>query len=323
MTKKEAIIKYITEMNTDMLSLILDDNKSYMDVSKEVFVNKLGEVFNNLKGFGYSKFSKVVNGHCGGDCNNGCEGYTFLTEDKRALDLIFEEEVNEIRDLYACSIFNNDEMIEDKSKISIHFYEDEKLNYQPTKKQLSLQGEIDNVLKEFKQFKNDVTDIDTFCKWTSEVKELYDNVDILDRMRSRFVEPLFNLSCKNSCIQKLVKLHPFATQAMKEFDEINVLNEGELIDWILKYEENELDYGDYVKVDNWEQNNLILHALDNSVVIDCFGYSESLIFSEVHPKHYWELFEKYKITEEQFEIAKEEFGVKAFDLRTFLKVRKL
>ncbi len=59
MTKKQALVKYILEMNIDMISLLLDDDKSYMDVSKEVFVKKLIEVFNNLKICGFSKFSKV------------------------------------------------------------------------------------------------------------------------------------------------------------------------------------------------------------------------------------------------------------------------
>jgi hypothetical protein len=191
-----------------------------------------------------------------------------------------------------------------------------------TIKHLSLQSKINIVFKEFKKFKNDITDIDDFCEWSNEVKKLYSEVHVLDRLRNKFVEPLSNLCLSNSYIQELIKSYHFALQAMKEFDGINVLNESELIDWLFKYEENELDYGDYVKIDNWENNNLILHPLDNSVVIDCSKYSESLMFSEVHPKYYWKLFEKYKITEEQFEIAKKEYGVTAFNLRTFLKVHK-
>ena len=96
MTKKEAIIKYITEMNADMLDILLDDDKSYMDVPKITFIEKLDKIFDRLKDQGISNFSRVMKGHCGGNCNNGCGGYTFLTEDNQSLDLIIEEENEEV-----------------------------------------------------------------------------------------------------------------------------------------------------------------------------------------------------------------------------------
>jgi len=186
----------------------------------------------------------------------------------------------------------------------------------------SSQSIVKQVFIDFQKYKSDVTVIEEFCEWSDYIEKLFFNIDTIERLRNKSLQPLFSLLSNNSHIQKLIKSHPFAVQAMKEFDAINVLNEKDLIDWLLKYEVNELDYGDYVKIDNWEINNLILHPLDNSVVIDCSGYSESLMFSEVHPKFYWKLFEKYKITEDQYEIAKKEYRVKAFNLRTFLKVQK-
>ena len=38
-------------------------------------------------------------------------------------------------------------------------------------------------------------------------------------------------------------------------------------------------------------------------MLDCTGYEHSLKFSEIHSKYYWELYEKYQITHEQFEKA--------------------
>jgi hypothetical protein len=36
-----SILKYISEMDAEMLSLILDDNKTYQEATKEVFIEKL------------------------------------------------------------------------------------------------------------------------------------------------------------------------------------------------------------------------------------------------------------------------------------------
>jgi len=323
MTKKEAIVKFITEMNIDMLSLLLDDDKSYMDVPKETFIVKLNEEFNRLKNQGINEFSRVIKGHCDGDCNNGCGGYSFLTNDNQSLDLIVEEENNEIKDLYTCAIFLTKEKIEVDNKISMIFYEDEKTNYTPTNRHLSLQKQIETAFSEFNKFKNDVTDIEDFCNWDSHIQNLYKNINIADRFKLKFTKDIMDLAHEDLYIQKLITSFPLAKKAIKEFNNLNSSNEKELIKWVIKHEENELSFRAYEKVNNWEQNNLILHSLDKSIVIDCTNYHESLQFSEIHPKYYWELFEKYKITTEQFAKEKAENKGLQYVLKTFLKFRKI
>ena len=321
MHKKEAIIKYITEMNTDMLSLILDDNKSYMDVPKETFLVKLEKIFQRLKNQDINEFSGVLKGHCGGDCNNGCGGFTFLTSDNQSLDIIFEEENSEIKDLYTCAIFINDEKIEDKNEIYMSFYDDEKTDYVPTSRQLLLQKQIEIAFSEFNKFRNNITDLEVFCNWNSQINNLYENINIYERLNLKFIEPLSDLVVKNLDIQELITSYPFAKRAMKEFKSLDILNETELIEWVLKYEENDLSFGDYKKVNNWEQNNLILHSLDTSIVLNCTKYAASLHFSELHQKYYWELFEKYKITSKQFNEAKVHTADLQYNLMTFLKIQ--
>jgi hypothetical protein len=323
MTKKEAIVKYISEMNADMLSLILDDNKSYMDVPKETFLVKLDKIFKSLKNQDINEFSKVLKGHCGGDCNNGCGGYTFLTNDNQSLDIIFEEENGEIKDLYTCAIFINEVQIEDKNEIYMSFYDDEKTDYVPTSRQLLLQKQIETAFSEFNIFRNNITDLEVFCDWNSQINNLYENINIYERSKLKFIEPLSDLVMQNTYIQELITSYPVAKKAMNEFNSMDSSNESELIEWVLKYETNDLAYADYEKVNNWEQNNLILHSLDTSIVLDCTKYAASLHFSELHQKYYWELFEKYKITSKQFNEAKVHTADLQYNLMTFLKMHGL
>ena len=323
MTKKEAIIEGFYKMNTDMLSLLLDDDKSYMDVLKETFIEKLDSKFNILNSQGIHEFSRVLKGYCGGDCNNGCGGYTFVTTDNQVLDLIFEEENNEIKDIYTCSKFVSEEEIADNSKIYISFSDDVKSDYTPTSRHQALRLQIEVFFNEFDKFKNDVTDIEDFCNWNSKIEKFYNSIGSLERLNLKFTDGIFELMMSNSYIQEIITSHDFAKKAMQEFDDLDSSNESELIKWLLKYEDNKLDYGDYEKVENWEQNNLILHAMSKSIVIDCSKYVVSLQFSEIHPKHYWELFEKYKITEAQFDIEKAKDKDFQYDLKAFLKFREM
>ena len=43
--KKESIVKTITEMDLKTLQLILDENLTYQDAIKEIFLGKLKEIF--------------------------------------------------------------------------------------------------------------------------------------------------------------------------------------------------------------------------------------------------------------------------------------
>lgn len=49
MTKKETIIKAITEMDIDLLDVVLDNDIAYMEVSKSLFIKTLSNKFKRLK----------------------------------------------------------------------------------------------------------------------------------------------------------------------------------------------------------------------------------------------------------------------------------
>ena len=323
MTKKEAIVKYITEMNSDMVSLLLDDNKSYMDVPKETFVNKLEEIFQRLKNEENYQFSRVVKGYCNGGCTNGCGGYSFLTIDNQSLDLLFQEEDDEIKDIYVCSLLHNEEQIDNKNTISISFYDDEKTNYIPSSRYLSLQKQIDSVFFEFNKFKNNITDIDTFCIWSLQVNDLYDNINLKERNSLKLTKSLLNLASSNDSIEDLIVYHPLAKKAMNDFKNLDISNEPQIIEWVLKYEKNELAYGNYKKVKNWKKNNLILHSLDNTIIIECSKYAESLYFSEIQTKYYWKIYKKYDFTAEEFSNVKAQIADLKYSLILFLEIKNV
>ena len=46
MTKKEAIIKYFSSMDLEMLGLVLDESRTYQEATKEIFLENLPATFN-------------------------------------------------------------------------------------------------------------------------------------------------------------------------------------------------------------------------------------------------------------------------------------
>ena len=89
--KKESIVKAITDMDLKILHLILDENLTYQDVTKEIFLGKLKEIFdefNKTKDTLSAHFGKCNSKECPNYNNCGALFYSYKTGDN--FNLIFE-----------------------------------------------------------------------------------------------------------------------------------------------------------------------------------------------------------------------------------------
>ena len=150
MTKKEAIVKYISEMNLDMLSLVLENDNSFMNLYKEDFFNKLREIFIELNESNITKFSKVIPGISEEDSETrGIEGYKFITSNNKDLILLFEEFNENVIEIYNCSKFKTNQHCEETERIYICVWDDEKIDYLPTFEHITLTKKIDSFYIQF------------------------------------------------------------------------------------------------------------------------------------------------------------------------------
>lgn len=128
-SKKQHIIHAITELDISKLEVLLDEDKTYQDTTKEMFISKLSEAFIKFK---ESKDDSLYfrEGKCGSKLckNRGCKGYTFIGNNSRLhMDLIFEESNNEIVDIYHCNDFSSSEVRIKSMQVYINVKEDEKV----------------------------------------------------------------------------------------------------------------------------------------------------------------------------------------------------
>jgi len=113
-TQLKAIIYYIAHLDIEMLSAYLEDDKTYQDWPKYLFLNKLSKAFDAFEKAG-DKVLSVHKGVCGG-CTKGCGGVTFLGKQGDYMDIIFVVENQEIKDIYECSNLVNFKKIKGKMK---------------------------------------------------------------------------------------------------------------------------------------------------------------------------------------------------------------
>jgi hypothetical protein len=321
MSKKKTMIKAIAEMNITLLDVVLDDDRAYMDVSKELFLKKLNNEFEDLKGNGINKFEIIKKGTCA-SCYKGCGGYTFLTKNNDFLDLLFIENNNEIEDLFLCSEFINEEKLQKNNHIYFSFKEDEKENFNPTIELVNKQQEIKKAENEFKKFENTITDIELIISWFHKYEKFYNSIDIYEKLNYNFIASFSSIFINVSNIYDIIKFNSMASKAMSEFEKIKRENKFGIIDWLIKYENNELYvfYG-YEILDNWKTNNLIklINSEYENVVIDIKEYKQSIGFASTYSDLYYSYMEEYHPTKEIFET----YGSFGGDLSELLSARNI
>jgi len=105
-TQTDAVIYFIQQMDTEMLSDILDCNYSYENMSKDKFLRLLDVAFNKLKDEGNTHLLSKE-GRCNGkNCNYLCNGYSFVGNFTDShIDLLIEQEEGKVKDIHECAIF--------------------------------------------------------------------------------------------------------------------------------------------------------------------------------------------------------------------------
>lgn len=103
-TKSEAIIHFIEKMDIEMISDLLDDDRTYQDMSKSRFLALLENVFNQMTESRNSSLT-AHKGKCGHEecINIGKAGFCFAgNKTKHHINLIIEEQDGKVKDIYEC-----------------------------------------------------------------------------------------------------------------------------------------------------------------------------------------------------------------------------
>lgn len=105
---EEAILWFISRLDREMVSELLDDERTYQNFPKWEFINKLRNTFEQFTSQGDTRLL-IFSGRCNGcDCDNFKKGgYVFYgNHTKNYFNLLIELDDNErITDMYECADF--------------------------------------------------------------------------------------------------------------------------------------------------------------------------------------------------------------------------
>lgn len=104
-TQADAVLYFLRKLDVDMVNELLDEDKTYAELKKSVFISKLGIALDKFIEAGDESLIQYP-GKCGSEecINSGCPGYTFLgNRSGLYLDLIVIEEEGRVIDIYDCT----------------------------------------------------------------------------------------------------------------------------------------------------------------------------------------------------------------------------
>lgn len=297
---KKQIIHAIKNFDISKLETLLDDKRSYMDVSKSLFLERLEKKFESARKDRCYSFDEVFFGLCN-FCNKGCEGMSFYSNTGYYLDLFMEGEEEEVTDIYVCYNLSNFTGLEKIFDLGPHFCLDEKVLFQPEKEYLFIEKQYESLLQEVEELKPFIK-LDAFMKWYDTYSylrdfalnlnfsqysdyKLYKNVSLL----IKDLEGIVNLKIKSdSAIESLLSGHEATT-------------EREQLIWLFK---NKTDlYGAYnfiVPEDMSINSSVFYKSKHLEIDIDISGYEYVMDYFFKLDTCYYHMREKYRPLPQHF-----------------------
>lgn len=242
LSKLDHIISAFSTMNISSLKILLDDFKTYQNVTKETFLEKLEKTFTLQKKMGDDHFIAYPEKH--NSTNNHYKNdekisYRFVGNTSRNyVDFAFELSCQNISDIYNSYDYTTDEVIENlEDKIQFYFYMDEAANFIKTPEYLIKINRALAAFSEISTIPPKVLDFEQLSGLIDKYAFLYQSIGKYDALN--FAMKWTAFACLYS---DLKKIKDFLDSNCKQIQIANkeyktLKTEQNYIDWIVKYED--------------------------------------------------------------------------------------
>ena len=306
--KKESIVKAITDMNLKILQVILDENLTYQEATKEIFLSKLKEIFDE-----FNKSRDTLSAHSGKcnskECSNhNKNGVLFCGSNSgKHFNLMIEEDDNEnVRDLYYCSDFkcNFEDKVNRKGKpLQVYIYEDEKANFKSSSDYKYINTTSLKAITDLTNFKDKTISKNELFAWLQEYFDFYSSMSLF-KLRYKSEHQFYHIYDRANSLKKYLVLEEECAEAMRLYDTLIDYIEMNLLKWLAEYEnlKSELILLSPQFVDeNTPSLKKVIVNEDLKIAIDTDELKNCVRFQEAIDRHYYVLFDKYKVAVEEKE----------------------
>jgi hypothetical protein len=263
------------------LRLHLKDEYTNEDTKKEIFLNEIETIFKAHKNSGDTEL-EIYKGACiCKKCDNRrTKGYRFVgNHSKNYIDLIFEIEGDDLKDIFDCTEFETDIEIDDLgTKSDIHFNYDGRITFTRPPDYWAKVYSATSAYSEMITNPPRQINFEELSYWI-------DKHAVTNEMIGRYnvFKSTLGWSQFSRLYFDLQEIKDYISENINEIKKANsivsqIKTEQELIDWLLKYEINdnaapfELKYTFMKNGDSYIQENLNLYMLSGEQFIQTFNF---------------------------------------------------
>lgn len=306
-SKKTLIIQAFSEMNISLLEVLLNDNRTYQNATKETFLEKMNVVFEQFK---QSEDTALLpyDGKCNSDsCKNmGCTGFTFIGNNSNSfIDLVFDETENDFKDIYCCcNMKTRDPDVKKNKGFSFEMGLDEKATYFTTPSKAKAIQDCKTAYNEIVKSKAQVLTKEFLENWLKRNRNLYDSTE--DESNEFFVFVYNSIDSFRSLfynVERRIKYIDFvipAFNAIEEYKKIDASIESILLKWLVVNEELYNAVKELTSSIDSEGKLKINHSklLIEQKFIEG-NYKIMTQFETAYQEHYWSMITKYQVLDEE------------------------
>ena len=296
---KSSLIKAISEMNNKVLELILEDDVSYQDTTKSIFLQKLKEVFKDFQ----KEDNKLIpyEGICNSDecTNKNKKGIAFVgNKSGRYINFIIEENENGyVKDIYRCSDFCTNKRVIDENKRQLSFtvYKDENVSFKPSKAYTFLNNKSISAVNELKQLNNTEFSKERIITWIKDYEDIYNSMTWVNMFYKEHF-PFYKYYQHIKKIYEFIKIEEEASFALEEFSSVNLNEEIQLLKWLVKFEHIQYNlillHPNIVSEGSINSGIINLHP-DFNIYFKTEILKNCISLEELFDKYYYEKLNKY------------------------------
>jgi hypothetical protein len=297
---QKHILKYFCEMNVEMLELVLDDSKTYQDVSKDLFLKKLDSLFERFKD---RKDDSLISfpGSCStGGCNKGCTGFGFVGNQSNGhTAFIFDGDETQVNDIYICNSFyseRKDLLMNDF--MGFDFADDEAASFKPSIEYLLQQQQCERACSEIVKDQPKYLFTVDYLHWVNQYRPLYRSLpDVFTGHNYKKFDQFNRLF---SVMNQLVLIYGKESKAKRMLEAYKLIDkdsETEIIQWLLNYElfcdklMKEVCGNMFTGTADWE--GFIELTQLPSIKVEIAAISNAVEAGFLYQKHYWPMLKKH------------------------------
>ena len=176
MTQKELFLKYLVQMDLDMLDIVLSDDITYFGATKEVFLEKLAYIFEQSR-------LAVASGDFSGDLRikfhkkhkNTC--YLLLPFVSFFIKFIIEEDNGKILKIYDNRVIRNKDEADGIGSVEMYFGEDERADFKPDTDYVMNLYRCNKIYDEITQDKSLIMTMQDLNHWLEEHAPFYHEIE--------------------------------------------------------------------------------------------------------------------------------------------------